>query len=66
MSLWVMPEIPARTDFSETTSGKEKVTSGRKEIPSINATDLSYKKLNGMLIFETIKVPSLLSVIIQD
>ena len=63
---WVMPGVPARTGFSKATSGKKQVTSDRKQTPSHKATDLSYKKLNSTLIFEDIKVPSLLSIIMQD
>lgn len=61
-----MPGVPDRTSFSKSTSGKKQMTRDRKQTLSLNATGHSYKKnLHSMLIFEDIRVPSLLSVITQ-
>lgn len=61
-----MPRVPARTGFSKATSGKKQVPSDRKQIPSLNATDILYKKLNSVLIFGEIKVSFSLPVFVQD
>lgn len=67
MRAWAMPGVRARAGFSKATAGEKRLSSNRKQTPSLNAAaGLSYKKLNSMLMLEDIKVPSLLSVIMQD
>lgn len=66
MRAWAMPGVRARAGFSKATAGEKRLSSDRKQTPSLNATGLSYKKLNSVSMLEDIKVPSLLSVIMQD